>query len=365
MNRILVSGYYGFANSGDDALLGAIIQNMREYDPDMEITVLSKNPAETRALYGVESINRYNMFQIMSRMKKAKLLISGGGSLLQDRTSSKSLYYYLTIIRLAQTLGTKVMLYANGIGPLTREKNIKKTMQVLEGADFITLRDENSMQELLSHGLKNPNRMVTADPALTLEAGSSDAATAILRGAGFLEEGPFCVVSVRNWKDLTPDFEKQCAAALDALSQKHGVTPVFLPMQLPGDLEISRRIASQMKEKAVMLEARLDIGDVLAIIQKAELVVGMRLHTLIYAASCAVAAIGLVYDPKVKGFLDYVGQKLYVDTDGFSAGQLTAAVEQYFENRDELRQSMRQNSKKLKEKARQNAAFAWRLMQED
>lgn len=114
-----------------------------------------------------------------------------------------------------------------------------------------------------------------------------------------------------------------------------------------------------------MLEARLDIGDVLAIIQKAELVVGMRLHTLIYAASCAVAAIGLVYDPKVKGFLDYVGQKLYVDTDGFSAGQLTAAVEQYFENRDELRQSMRQNSKKLKEKARQNAAFAWRLMQED
>lgn len=134
MNRILVSGYYGFANSGDDALLGAIIQNMREYDPDMEITVLSKNPAETRALYGVESINRYNMFQIMSRMKKAKLLISGGGSLLQDRTSSKSLYYYLTIIRLAQTLGTKVMLYANGIGPLTREKNIKKTMQVLEGA---------------------------------------------------------------------------------------------------------------------------------------------------------------------------------------------------------------------------------------
>ena len=116
MSDIVISGYHGFANSGDEALLWAILNTLKQKSPDISVTVLSKTPEETARDYGVKSVNRYNFFKIKKEMKQAKMLIFGGGSLLQDVTSSKSLKYYLMIIALAERCGLKTMLYANGIG---------------------------------------------------------------------------------------------------------------------------------------------------------------------------------------------------------------------------------------------------------
>ncbi len=120
---IMISGYYGYKNTGDDSLLQAIIKNITEIKPYVDITVLSINPAETARLYGVRSIHRFNALKIIRAMKRTKLLISGGGSLMQDVTSTQSLLYYLSIILAAKKSGAKVMVYASGIGPIKNRNN--------------------------------------------------------------------------------------------------------------------------------------------------------------------------------------------------------------------------------------------------
>ena len=99
MADIVISGYHGFSNSGDEALLFAILNTLRTMRPDLDVTVLSKTPEETARVYGVKSIFRYNIFKIIKEMKASKMLLFGGGSLLQDVTSSKSVLYYLAVFQ--------------------------------------------------------------------------------------------------------------------------------------------------------------------------------------------------------------------------------------------------------------------------
>ena len=100
--KYVISGYYGFNNSGDDALLMSIINGIRSTDDSAEITVLSKSPAETRKNYSVNAVNRYNIFSLIAKISCCDVLISGGGTLIQDATSTKSLVYYLSVIRIAK-----------------------------------------------------------------------------------------------------------------------------------------------------------------------------------------------------------------------------------------------------------------------
>ena len=113
--KIVISGYYGFNNSGDDALLLSMIDDLKTVVDKGNITVLSKKPQETERVYGVRAVSRYNIFLLLKNIFNCDLLISGGGTLIQDATSTKSLLYYLMIIRIAQMFGKKVMLYASGI----------------------------------------------------------------------------------------------------------------------------------------------------------------------------------------------------------------------------------------------------------
>ena len=98
MVNILISGYYGFDNIGDESILRTLVSSLREHIPDCSLTVLSHNPTSTREKYGVEAVDRMSPMAILHAVKKCDMLISGGGSLLQDVTSSKSLHYYLSII---------------------------------------------------------------------------------------------------------------------------------------------------------------------------------------------------------------------------------------------------------------------------
>ena len=155
--RFVISGYYGFENSGDDALLLTIIRQIKKDYSDAQITVLSKSPKNTKSEYGVNSVNRYNPIAILWYIFKCDLFVSGGGTLIQDETSTKSLIYYLALIKTALFFKKKVMLYANGIGPLTSFKNIEKTKNILNRVDLITLRDNQSLAELEHIGVDKPH----------------------------------------------------------------------------------------------------------------------------------------------------------------------------------------------------------------
>ena len=118
MSKIVVSGYYGSKNAGDEAMLAAMIEVLSELDPKLHITVISADPADTERRHGVKAIPWLGIGAIWAAIRDADLVISGDGSLLQNVTSGRSLYYYLSVIFLARLLSKPVMLYAQGIGPV-------------------------------------------------------------------------------------------------------------------------------------------------------------------------------------------------------------------------------------------------------
>ena len=165
---IVICGAYGLGNCGDEAILDAVITEVRECAGAAEITVISRSPKETSKLHGVSSVWSFDIIGIARALKRCAVFISGGGSLLQDITSSRSLYYYLAVIRLAKRLGCRVLMYGCGIGPINKDRNRKAAAKVItECADCITLRDAKAMAELEALGASAEDIRLSADPALS------------------------------------------------------------------------------------------------------------------------------------------------------------------------------------------------------
>lgn len=359
--EILISGYYGFRNSGDDALLKAIIQDLQRYKESPNIVVLSANPEETMEYYRVKSINRLNLVSVLKHMRKADMLISGGGTLIQDRTSTKSLWYYLSIITMALRNNVKVMLYSNGIGPLVKSRNIKRTKNVLEKVNLITLRDEESYKTIRDMGITNPMVKVTADPALGLDLADKNRGIEILSKEGVPKNSKILGVSIRRWQNLDTNFEDEIAAVCDYAYEKYGYYTVFLPMQSSRDLAILQSVKRKMKNKSTLIKARYSVEDVMSIMKCFDICIGMRLHTLIYSAVNAVPLIGIVYDPKISSFMEYTHQKLYLEAEGLKKENLCKMLDECVSNYDTIKNDLKKNYDHLKEQAQLNGKYAIEL----
>lgn len=359
--EILISGYYGFKNSGDDALLSAIINDISKYKESPNLVVLSKNPKETQRLYRVKSINRFNIPSIMKHMKNAEMLISGGGTLMQDGTSTKSLWYYLYIIKMALKRNMKVMLYSNGIGPLNHENSRRSTREVLNKVNLITLRDAASAGLLKEIGVNRPKILVTADPALDLDGASAEKGRRLLEKIGAPKGKKLLGISVRRWQENSPGFEHIIAEVCDYAAEKYDMLPVFIPMQIERDLMLSQSIAARIKHKAIVVKKRYPVDTVMSIVAAMDLCIGMRLHSLIYAAVASVPLIGLVYDPKVSSFMDHTHQKLYIGVKELTSTGLIGLMDKCMENYEEISEDLRENYKKLRIQAELNAKLAVQL----
>lgn len=359
----IISGYYGFKNIGDDAMLMSIIENLNIYKKDIRILVLSKNPLETSLVYNVDSINRFNPFRILSAMKNSKLFVNGGGSLIQDNTSTRSLIYYLSMIWLAKMRGMKVMIYANGIGPLKKERNKKLTRKIVNRVDVITLREDLSYNELKKLKIDRPKIKVTADPALTLKPDTPLRIEQIFMNEGIDLNQQFLGVSVRRWPGREK-FETVIAKAVDHLSAKYGITPLFLAMHYPEDLAIIDNITSKMKSKFCVIRQKPTVSEMLGIIQKTQMLVGMRLHALIFAASLRVPIVGMVYEPKVEGFIRYIDQVSAGNIDSLEIEALKEVLENTWRNRDSIKKGMDENIAVLRDKSLENARIAIGLIDE-
>ncbi len=349
----VISGYYGFHNNGDDALLLAITEEIKKSKADARVVVLSQRPEETREVYCVDAVSRVNPFKLIGVMRKSKVLLSGGGSLLQDETSSKSLWYYLFIIKLAKMCKCKVMQFANGFGPVKRKLNRALTAKVInESVDAITLREDGSEVAMREIGVKK-EITVTADPAMLLEGIGEEELTKLFEKEKILT-GDYIAVSVREWKKNPPDFEKNVALSLKEFSEKHNLNVIFVPMQYPNDVEISKRIALLIGNRAYVPERQLTIREVIGIIGKSRLNVAMRLHSMIYSVSEGVKTVALRYDPKVDGFMKYVGLDGVIDVENVTENGLEEVLTLAFESLpltdcDTLREKARINTEKAME----------------
>ena len=359
---VVLSGYYGHKNSGDDALLSAIIKEIKQQKEDARFAVLSANPEETKNVYGVDAVNRFNPLAVYRAIKKTKLFINGGGSLIQDVTSSKSLYYYLLAIKAALKLKKKTMLYANGIGPVYRKKNKGYASKILNQVDYITLRDERSVEVLNSMGVTNPPICVTSDPSVSITPHGIERVKEILNNER-IDLKPYFVISIREWKNK--NIASEVAKAADYISKTYGLTPVFIPMQNPNDISISIDCIKQMSQKGYMIKGDYSFTDIMTIASKATLVIGMRLHLLMYGANVGVPVIGLVYDPKITAYLDYLQQGFTIDTRMVTSKKICDMADEIFADYKNISDALDIKVKMLKDLSKENARIAVKLIEGD
>lgn len=298
--RAAVSGYYGYGNLGDDAILHAIARQLYSPERPVRLTVLSRHPGETEQQYCLPAVQRFSPWGVWRTLKRSDVLISGGGSLLQDKTSTRSLLYYLAVIRLAKLMKKPVFLYANGIGPLTQNRNRRMVRRCIERCDRITLRDQESLTELRSLGVTRKDIEITGDPVFTMQVDA--AASAPLSELGVPAGAAVVGISVRRLPQ-EERFVGQFAKLCDRLVLEQGKTVVFLVMQESGDEETCQRIRREMTQTSYLAKAPGEPEKMLAMIRDMEMVISMRLHTLIFAAAVNVPVVGCVYDPKVSAML--------------------------------------------------------------
>ena len=358
--EIVMSGYYGFGNAGDEAILESVYDNIMRVDSDAKVTVLSKDPEATMSLYGCNAVPRFDPVRIRKAIKRCSVLISGGGSLLQDTTSTRSILYYLMIIRMAERMHKRVILYANGIGPVSKPKNRRLVKKAVDRADAISLRDPDSLKELRAMGVTRDDILITADPVFLLPEPERDHIENILSAAG-VPDGKFIAVSVRPWTG-EEEFCRKIAAICDEISAKYSMNVVMVSMQQQSDEPVGRAIASMMKSKAYILQGGLRPQEIMGVIGKSELVLSMRLHSLIFAARMATPAAGLIYDPKVKAYLELFSMPSAGNLSELDVDCAIDVVSEILDNLDSITEGLRKRRDEVFEMASGNDELLRRFL---
>ncbi|MEA5533949.1 polysaccharide pyruvyl transferase CsaB [Crocosphaera sp. XPORK-15E] len=289
--RAVISGYYGKGNGGDEALLMSLLQML---PPQIEPIVLSGNPEQTQQRYGVKSCPNRSAFPILQALRTSDIFIWGGGSLMQDVTSLASPIYYAGLMALAQKKGLKTIAWAQGIGPLNHPFTRWLTRQVLLGCTAVSVRDYNSAK-LVSQWQINP--LIAPDPVWALNSKS-------VPGLWNLP-APRVAVNLRSHPQLTPQRLAILTQALIDFQKATNTCLLLVPFQASQDLEIARSIAAKLPgfHQIIQLE---DPRELKGLFKGVEMTIGMRLHSLIMAASEECRCFALSYDPKVKYLMEEI-----------------------------------------------------------
>lgn len=287
--RALLSGYYGKGNGGDEALLATLLQML---PPHVTPVVLSGNPEETRDRYHVEAYNRMAILPVLQALRSCDALIWGGGSLIQDVTSTISPFYYGGLMALAQKMNLKTIAWAQGIGPLVRPQTRWLARQNFAGCTKVSVRDRASAALLSDWEIPC---IVAPDPVWALESKP-------VPGLWDLP-APRVAVTLRSHPQLT---EPRLANLTRALVDFQKATQAFillLPFQKSEDLSIAEKIQPHLKDVSKILSLE-DPQLLKGVYRGVEMVIGMRLHSLIMAAAEGCRCFALSYDPKVNRLME-------------------------------------------------------------
>lgn len=367
VKRLVLSGYYGFGNSGDEAVLQSVLHALdlsSDENIKMEAVVLSSDPEWTSRTYGVQAVHRMRLRDVRKAIRQSDGLISGGGSLLQDATGVRTIPYYIGVIKLAQWMDKPVFIYSQGIGPVNRRIFYPLIRNAFNKSAYVSVRDPQSAQLLAKIGVSPAEIEVVTDPVMGMQPISphhrgdsllskadpgagrdlahqdegeriSSQQVAGQQGAVQEERVPILGVSVRCWNKDQTDL-KAIADALLQLRKSMKVHLRFLPFHLPHDVEASKEVLRYM---GIQLKHLSTAGDGLehessgryqqladdlggmsiayddhpramqALVSECDALTGMRLHSLIYAASQCVPIVGISYDPKINHFLGLLKMK--------------------------------------------------------
>jgi polysaccharide pyruvyl transferase CsaB len=282
--QVVLGGYYGKGNGGDEALLAATLQMLPE---KVTPVVLSGNPAQTRKMYGVASCDRFNGIQVFQALKQSQALILGGGSIMQDASSLRNPIYYGSLLGIAQGMGLKTIALAQGIGPLKHPLSKAIAKRAFQKCSAISVRDEASA-EILSQWDISP--LIAPDLVWGLEAMP-------VKGLWDLP-APRVAVNLRSHPQLTPNRVACLTQALIQFQKATDTCILLVPFQASQDLALAKTIAPQLPgaNQIISLE---DPRQLKGLFQGVEITIGMRYHSLIMALARECLAFAISYDPKV------------------------------------------------------------------
>lgn len=306
--KALISGYIGFGNFGDEVVLSILVKHLRA--KGISITALSSNPKMTSKVHGIEALRYKNLGDILRGVGECDVLFSGGGSLLQNFTSNLSLYYYLTIIVLALIMRKKVIVFAQGIGPIKGFFSTLFTKLVLRQCDIITTRDADSQHTLRRWGLQSS---LECDPVWTLTMPE-------------YKPEPVLGVQIRPYAAMNKFFLERLADAI-SLYFRNKKVQIF---SFQNELDSSKCYEFQalLKSKGVSSEVivRTHISDILNDFSKLEYLIAMRFHACLLGLKMGIKTLPVAYDVKIEALARELGLKLiyaYDDVD------FTGAVEEF------------------------------------
>lgn len=313
-------GYYGFENVGDDAVLSVLVREIKEQFPYKSIAVISAGEYSPLKKYGVTFINRGSIIETLRAIRSSHTLVFGGGSLLQDVTSRRSLIYYSAILEVGRMFCRELSVLSNGIGPLDRfgEKIVSR---ILRKADRISVRDPESYKEALRLGASEESTSLCADPVFLMDFEEKQ-----MKG---LPEKYFSIAlrKTANGRDV-PENEiiKFCRKY-----SRRGFIPIFIPMQCSTDYEVCRRVAEKCGGRVI---CTANAEQVYAVLRGASFSVGMRLHFLFLSLMAGIPAVGLSYDLKIDFAYPYAGGEYIIPSHCVTAENLARAVENAQKNTD-------------------------------
>ena len=283
--RVVISGYIGFDNFGDEALLSVLLQNLKAQG--VKTTVISANPAKTAFMYGVKTCKTFDIFRVMISILHSDILISGGGSLLQDKTSLKSLLYYLFVIFCAKFFGKKVIIFSQGIGPINNSFAKFITKYFLKQCDLLSVRDEKSLFLLRGWGIDKVE--FDSDAVFNIDIPK-------------YEPQNIVGIQLRNWKNLSEEFLEELAnQVVKDFADKE---VLLFSFQDSLDYEVCRTFQTKLLLKAPHIKTQIIKNDypnsILESFKTLEYLIAMRFHACLLATKFGIKTLAINYDEKVE-----------------------------------------------------------------
>ena len=343
--RVFITGYYGFGNTGDEAILAAMVAHLREQRADLQITATSATPEATSAALGIQTILWSDAAAMMEAARTSDLVVIGGGGIFHDylgvdpgsflTDNHWGITFYTAPAAMATLFNKPVMLYAVGVGPIFSDHGRSFTKFACEVSAKITVRDAGSGTVLESLGVPKERIVVTADAAFGLPIGQEPVDLDGLIGPK--AAGPRIAVALRPWNiGIDPKFWKQeVASGLDRFLDQNNGSVLFVPFQrLKGSAEDDTLIAQQVhslmkhKDRASVLLSDLSPQQIVTVLAQFDLVIGMRLHSLILGMLARVPVLALSYDAKVHQLMERTGLQIFtLEIRSVDSGALFSRME--------------------------------------
>jgi polysaccharide pyruvyl transferase CsaB len=379
---ILIAGYYGFENVGDEAILSAILADLRRQRKDLDFIVISSNPERTQVEHGVRAVNWKDIKGMVTVARESDLIILGGGGIFQDYWGVPEnaqltqfhwgISYYSSVAMLATLFEKPLMIYSVGVGPLLTDEGKRLTRLTFELADAATVRDPESLALLKSLGIPAKKVQVKPDPGLSLTPKAKDASDIFTSAGVDLHELPVLGVCLRNWTDgeNSTAWKQELAATLDHFLETYNAQVAFIPFQIvEHELENDHAVALEVmdlmtvKERVHAIPVTYPPDVTAGLISRCRALVGMRLHSLVFASGAGVPAVALAYDPKVHNFMRSLGMSEYVqDLPGIDVTELISKLETVWVHCKVIQAALIERTEYIQQQAHENVTLALKLL---